>query len=176
MSTGCEFYGDALVELARGELEPGRAERVEAHLETCDACRAELAGVRAVRESPAPVPEGLDARLRAAVAERLDSGARGAERSTGSTPRPVAGSRPRSPWQGWRIWALPAAAAAALTLWVGGALVLPSDGGGPTETTALTAEYDPYGVWPTADGVVAGDVVLSELTVEELEALLEEMQ
>lgn len=176
MSTGCEFYGDALVELARGELEPGRAERVEAHLETCDACRAELAVIRAVRQSRAPVPEGLDARIRTAVAERLAVGARGADRATGSTPRPVAGSRSRSPWQGWRVWALPAAAAAALTLWVGGSLIVPDGSGPPATTTELTAEYDPYGVWPTADGVVAGDVVLSELTVEELEALLEEMQ
>ncbi|MGK7311399.1 MAG: anti-sigma factor family protein [Candidatus Longimicrobiales bacterium M2_2A_002] len=176
MSTGCECYGDALVDLVRGELEPGRAERVEAHLETCDACRAELAVVRAVRQSPAPVPDGLDARIRTAVAERLAVGARAAGGSIESTPRPVAGPRARSPWQRWRIWALPAAAAAALTLWVGGALVLPSDGAGPTATTEPTAGYDPYGVWPTADGVVAGDVVLSELTVEELEALLEEMQ
>lgn len=174
MSTGCEFYGDALVELARGELEPGRVERLEAHLETCDACRAELAVIRAVRQSPARVPQGLDARIRAAVADRVAVGPAG---STEPTQRPVAGSRSRSPWQGWRIWALPAAAAAALTLWVGGALVLPSDGNGPEGTTTeLPAEYDAYGVWPEADGVVAGDVVLSELTVEELEALLEEMQ
>ena len=172
MSTGCEFYGDALVELARGELEPGRVERVEAHLETCDACRAELAVIRAVRRSPARVPEGLDAGIRAAVADRMAPGPTG---STGPTQQPVAGSR--SPWQGWRIWVLPAAAAAALTLWVGGALVLPSGGSAPEGTTTeLATEYDAYGVWPEADGVVAGDVVLSELTVEELEALLEEMQ
>ncbi len=147
---------------------------MEAHLATCDACRTELAVIRAVRGSPARVPEGLDARIRTAVADRVAPGPTG---STEPTQQPVAGPWSRSPWRGWRIWALPAAAAAALTLWVGGALVLPSGGSAPEGTTTeQAAEYDAYGVWPEADGVVAGDVVLSELTVDELEALLEEMQ
>jgi len=48
MSTGCEFYGDALVELARGGLEPERVQRVEAHLAECEACRADLAVILAI--------------------------------------------------------------------------------------------------------------------------------
>ena len=179
MSTGCEFYGDALVDLARDELEPGRRERVQAHLATCGACRADLAVIRAVQGSPAPVPEGLDARIRRAVAERKADGAEpaadpGVESATG--PRPVVTQRSQSPWSGWKVWAVPAMAAAALTLWVGGTLVLPTGTPEPRQPTDLATEYDPYGVWPASDGVVAGEVVLSELTIEELEALLEELE
>ncbi len=166
MNTGCEFFSDALVALAAGTLEPERAERVEAHLATCDDCRSALAVIRAVRRAPAPVPEGLEARLREAV---RDDG------PAASAPG-IRLVRRSNPWRNWRPWALPAAVAAAVALWLGGGEVLAPEAptGEGTEMAELEAEY-PYGAWPGSNGVVAGDVVLSELSVEELETLLEEM-
>lgn len=164
MSTGCEFYADALVELARGDLERGRAERVEGHLAGCEACRDALAVIRAVRAVPAPVPEGLAVRIRDTI---RDGGAE-------ATPAPVRTTRARSP-RGWRPWVLPVAAVAALALWIGAAEILTPEPGSGTGSE-VTMEYDPYGAWPGSNGEVAGELVLSELSVEELEALLEEMQ
>ena len=69
---------------------------------------------------------------------------------------------------------LPVAAVAALALWIGAAEILSPEPGSGTGS-AVTMEYDPYGAWPGSSGVVAGEVVLSELSVEELEALLEEL-
>ena len=169
MSTGCEFYGDALVELARGGLEPERVQRVEAHLAECEACRADLAVIRAVESAPAAVPEGLQSRIREAVRG-------GAERSAPVADAPGVRTRRAPVWHGWRPWALPVAAAAALALWLGAAeLVGPGAESGASDVAVEAVEYDPYGAWPGSSGVVAGEVVLSELSVEELEALLEEL-
>lgn len=165
MSTGCEFYADALVELARGGLEPERAERVEAHMATCDACRAALAVVRRVQRAPAPVPAGLEARIQAAVRGPIPA-------AVGGPKAPVE----RTGWGGRRAWALPVAAAAGLALWLGaGALLAPGPRAAAGEDE-MAVEYEPYGTWPGSSGVVAGEVVLSELSLEELEALLEEMR
>ena len=168
MNTGCEFYSDALVDLAAGTLEPERAERVEAHLATCSDCRSALAVIQAVRRAPTPVPEELEARLRAAV------------RDDASAPAPaVRLERRQSPGPGWRWrpWALPAAVVAAVAVWLGGNRVLAPDApaADEAEMAEVDTEYPPYGAWPASNGMVAGDVVLSELSVEELEALLEEM-
>lgn len=176
MSTGCERYGDALAELAAGRPGGAGAGDVEEHLATCDACRGSLAVIRAVRGARVEIPEGLEARIRHAVRE---AGAPGTARP--ATPRPSAG-RPRRDvgWRPGRSWALPLAAAAALAaLWVGiGRGPAPGgDAGGENEVVDVIAEeYEPYGAVPAWDGVVAGDPLLSELSVEELERLLEEME
>lgn len=165
MSTGCGFYADALVDLAAGRLEAGRVEQIEAHLEACRDCRLALEVIREVQESPAPMPAGLEARIQAAV--RGDA--------TAAAPVILVQPRPRR-WRGWRPWALPLAAAAALALWLGGSELLSGPSGeSPATAEEVDADYEPYGAWPGSNGVVAGDLVLSELTVEELEALLEEM-
>lgn len=171
MNTGCEFYTDALVELARGDLETERADRVQAHLAECAECRKTLETIRRVKDAPAPMPAGLEARIRGAV--RGDALEPALPAGTPSV-RPVR-RRSRS---GWRAWALPLAAAAVLAVWLGADDLLAPAGGGSETPTVETqgAEYDPYGAWPASDVVVAGDLVLSELSVAELEALLEEMQ
>ena len=79
----------------------------------------------------------------------------------------------RRSWRDWRAWTLPLAAAAALAVWLGANELLAPDSAAPAVVDV--AEYEPYGAWPASDGIVAGDLVLSELSVEELEALLEEM-
>lgn len=166
MSTGCEFYADALVDLARGDLERERVERVEGHLAACEACRHALEVIRVVRASPAPVPAGLEARIRNAVRDG----------AVEETPAEVRTARPRSRRGWWRPWALPAAAVAALALWIGAAELLSPHAPDGATGSEVTIEYEPYGAWPGSNGEVAGELVLSELSVEELEALLEEMQ
>jgi anti-sigma factor RsiW len=165
MNTGCEFYSDALVALARGELGGERGRRVEAHLADCPDCRGALEAIRAVQSAPAPVPDGLEARIQAAVRAELE------EPEPGTAPA-LRVERPAR--RTWRPWALPAAAAAALVVWLGVSELAPPDDVPSGE--AAVAEYEPYGTWPATDGEVAGDLVLSELSVEELEALLEEME
>lgn len=168
MSTGCEFYEDALVDLAEGRLEAARVKRVESHLETCAECREALTVIRAVGAAPAPMPDGLEARIQAALQDTP---------ATERAPdRPPARMGSTSRWSGWQSWALPVAAAAAVALWIGGSQLMAPGPESGTATDMTAAEYDPYGAWPASDGEVAGDLVLSELSLEELEALLEEMQ
>ncbi|NIP78216.1 MAG: hypothetical protein GWM90_03045 [Gemmatimonadetes bacterium] len=167
MSTGCEFYADALADLAAGRLGPVEAGRVEAHLAVCSDCREALDVIRTLRAAPVDLPDRLEARIRRAVRA---GGAPAAGPADPGRHRNRKGLR-----HGWRPWALPLAAAAGLAAWLGvGQLVGPT--GVPEEELEVTAEYDPYGAWPASDGVVAGEPVLSDLSVEELEALLEELE
>ncbi|MBW3554917.1 MAG: zf-HC2 domain-containing protein [Gemmatimonadetes bacterium] len=166
MSTGCEFHADALADLAAGRLEADRAARVREHLATCAACREDLEVLTIVSRAEATPPEGLEDRIRAAAREVAQEG-------QGRTAPAVRARRPSR----WRPWALPLAAAAGLaTLWVG---VLgrdaDSDDRFEADALALAAEA-PFGAWPAAGPVVAGDPVLSELSTEDLERLLEEME
>ena len=109
--------------------------------------------------------------------------AAGAGRSTrtevaGSRAAPSAPARPwfSAPLRRWRPWALPVAAAAALALWLGANATFDTDTPGAGSGVEVVAEYDPFGAWPGTDGEVAGAPVLSDLSMEQLEALLEEME
>lgn len=174
MNQDCELHADALARYAAGQLDTGPTGRVEAHLSGCASCRESLAVIRAVRRSPLEPPPGLEARLQIAAREA----ARAPATST------AAGRARRSWWARvpqpsalWRPWALPLAAAATVAvLWLG---VTDGDRGPDPEARAgeaVEAEYEPFGAWPAADGMVAGDPLLGELSVEELELLLEEME
>jgi anti-sigma factor RsiW len=162
MTTACEFYADAVVERAAGVLDPERASWLDAHLASCAECAAALRTVSALHASPLPVPDGLEARLRTAV--RAAAGQPGDTRAA------------RGAFH-WRAWALPlAAAAAAGGVWIASEAFGPgSDGGGETPLVAFE-EYDPYGAWPAGGVFVAGQAALSELSTEELEHLLTEME
>jgi hypothetical protein len=46
----------------------------------------------------------------------------------------------------------------------------------PESALAAVGDFDPYGAWPAGGPVVAGAAALSELSEEELERLLEEME
>lgn len=184
MSMGCGFDGDLLADRAAGRLDPRRAREVDAHVATCGECRRSIEVIHAVRASTIQVPEGLEARIQEAV--RSAAGADALPESDS----PAVGHEPRSPhslrrrfgWSRSRAWALPVAAAAALAvLWLGlgqDRALTPGDGGGVEAAVEAmeAAEYEPYGAWPASDGVVAGDLVLSDLSVEELELLLEELE
>jgi anti-sigma factor RsiW len=165
MKTDCEFDHELLIEHAAGRLQASGVERVQRHLAECESCRADLVVLRAVQGARVEVPEGLERRIRNAVRDRANAPA---DVWTASPGR----GRSRIPRWSWRTWAVPLAAAAAL------AGVLLVGGNGPTSTPELatTEDYAPYGAWPGSDGVLAGDAVLSELSVDELERLLEEME
>ncbi len=168
MNMGCEFFADALLERAAGVLEPERSARLDAHLADCEECGEALRTIAALKAAPLEVPAGLEDRVRSAVREAA---------------RPVAPERaggvisPQRRWRGrWRPWAVPlAAAAAAVGIWLGVQAPDTSDVDQAPDLVAFE-EYDPYGDWP-ADGLfIADQPVLSELSVEELEYLLRELE
>jgi anti-sigma factor RsiW len=175
MSTGCEIYADALAERAVGRLAGEEARQLADHLAGCAECRRTLAAARAVRGARFPVPEGLEERIRAAAREELAARAP-AEPGGRAAPmielRKARSGRAMRRTPAW-AWGLPLAAAALATVWIG----LGGPDGGSVEPTVDVAseEVEPFGGWPGADGMVAGDPLLSELTVDELETLLEDM-
>jgi anti-sigma factor RsiW len=169
MSGGCEFYADALVERAAGTLDVERAARLDAHLAGCADCAAAWRAIRALKDAPLEVPANLEDRIRRAVRE--------AARPAGVAARDTARAEPRRAPARWRPWALPLAAAAALVgIWIG----LGGPGNGPAEAPDAALvwfdDYDPYGAWPAEGVIVAGDPLLSELSMEELEHLLQELE
>lgn len=181
MSTGCEFNDDRLVRYAADGVEPGERADVDRHLAACEACRAELAVISALRSAPPRPPLGLEARIRQAAWEELAASAEStAEPAHAATPHAGrragrGGGRRRRLAERWTPWVLPLAAAAAVAaLWLG--VEGPWSGGTGEAEVVLAESYEPYGAWPAADGMVAGDPVLSDLTVEDLERLLEEMR
>jgi anti-sigma factor RsiW len=175
MSTGCEVYAEALAERAVGRLAGEGARQLADHLAGCAECRRTLATARAVRGARVPVPEGLEERIRAAAREELATRAP-AEPKRRPAPtielRKARSGRVMRRTPAW-AWGLPLAAAALATVWIG----LGGPDGGSVEPTVDVAseEVEPFGGWPGADGMVAGDPLLSELTVDELETLLEDM-
>jgi hypothetical protein len=124
----CERYRDALTDVAAGAPAAGA---VEAHLATCETCRAEL---EALRRALAAADEELGGLAAAEPSPELAVRIR----------RAVADSEPSPAWRfGW-LW--PAAAAAAtllvaLAVWVGRTPVLPRDSRPPgPEGSAIAAE------------------------------------
>lgn len=178
MRTGCEFYADGLVEHAAGVLDDQRAARIAEHLDGCAECRDTLRAIRTLRAEPLEVPADLETRIRSAVrqAAGLPPVAVEPEVAAEVETAPAASRRRPAPAVAqWRSWALPLAAAAALVgIWfgVGAPGTDPSSG---ESTLAALNEYEPFGAWPADGLIVAGDPLLSELSVEELEALLREM-
>jgi len=156
---------DLLPELAAGRLDDEAARRVEAHVEDCPECAAELDVLWALDGARPVVPAGLEDRVRAAVHEEMRQAA-----------APVIRLEPRRRSWIWSPWV--AAAAAAVVAVLGGTLVL---GGGdeplPAETEILALETEaPYGSLPGTSGDLAGVAMLDDLSEEELEQLLVELE
>jgi anti-sigma factor RsiW len=172
MNRGCEFHADALIERAAGALDEARGEHLDAHLAECPECAASLETIAALQAAPLEIPAGLQPRIRAAVAEAARPGIRTTEAAEAAAP----GAPRRRARAHWRPWAVPLAAAAALVvLWIGVGL---PDGNGTLADASLAVfeDYDPYGAWPAEGLIIAGEPLLSELSVAELERLLEEME
>ncbi len=167
MNERCGHYEEALIEHGAGRLRGPTGRELEAHLAECDACRADLAVIRSVRRTAVRVPDGLEARVRAAV--RDATGRAPTRQPVSEGPSRVRRLRSRVDW---RAWAVPLAAAAMLAA----VLVVGRDEAPGIAESDTIVEYDLYGALPGSDGFLAGEAVLSELSVEELERLLEEME
>ena len=163
MTTDCDRWEDALIGMAAGRPDPALAAGVRAHLEGCARCREELDLLRRVATAATTPPPGLEARIRDAVRGAAAPGRLAIEHR-----------RPRRP--DWRRVAFPLAAAAAIALlWIGLPGVPVTDPRPEPAEVTLAADLELYGTWPAAGEEVAGAPVLSDLSDEALEALLEEM-
>lgn len=158
----CEAVRDLLPLRASGRLDDVRARAVGDHLDGCGDCRAELAVLRAVAATTPVAPAGLEARVLTGLAvpqtpvrTRLASGRR---RWVGLAPAPLAAA---------------ATFAAAL---LGGVLLYDRLDVPPAAPPVV--EVDATLAWAAGAGdpLVQGATTLAELTDEELEQLLTEME
>ena len=145
----CDAVRDLLPALVRGELRPQERADAEAHVQACADCREELGVVRLVQSALAPLPASLEARVLLAV-----------------RAAPLAQRRAVS---GKRL-ALAAAIAAAV---IGGSAVfiaLTQRTGGP-----LVRDASQFSWAAAEDPMLHGQSQLQELTEEELEIVLAEL-
>ena len=156
MSVGsCESVRDALPLVLAGRPAGVPAGAVEAHLAACDECRAEARVLELLRRHPMGVPAGLERRIAGAVRQRAGRGGTGV-----------------------RPYALAAGVAAAF---VAGALLLRERPERAGEPAAAEPDAGPPAVpalWP-ADGTTGASAALArldELSVEQLESLLAELE
>ncbi|HEU4648491.1 MAG TPA: zf-HC2 domain-containing protein [Gemmatimonadales bacterium] len=152
----CDRVRDLLPDYAAGRLEPATVAAVEAHLRSCDECRGESAIIGLLARHPAPLPGGLEARVLAATA-----------------PRRRVPYVPAS--------ALLAASVAAALL--GGVTILRHTRGpeaAPPAAGAAAAGVDGRGLMmrlpgSADDGLAAGSASLDDLSEDELQSLLKEL-
>jgi anti-sigma factor RsiW len=152
----CETVQDLLPAYVRTELPPAEAAAVASHVGTCSNCAEEASVVRLVYAAQTPVPAGLEARVLLAV------------------HRPAPG----------RVWASVrlAAAAAVAAVVVGGSLViqrvvlLDSSVAAPAIVTLDANDASTFS-WAAAENPwLHGSSALQQLSVEELELLLAELE
>ena len=122
-------------------------EAVEGHLTECRECRAELELAQSILASRPLVPDGLLAKITAAVA---------AERRTHARP--------------W--WGISAAAVAALALGIG---LSSQRAEVPLDVPGFAYEAEEGDVWLSDDGLVAGAPLFDGLSDEALLTLLDEI-
>ncbi len=144
----CEYVRDVYADALHGNADAGTATAVRAHLAGCADCRAEAAVIEAVFAAPVHVPAGLHERVMKEVAI--------APRASRAAPRRVV---------------MAATVAAAL---IGGALLFDSM---RSPDVAPVAQQDGgLGVVTVEAAMVSGTGSLQDLTVEELEQLLGEIE
>jgi anti-sigma factor RsiW len=158
MSTvSCGNVQDLLPEHARGVLEPALAASLDAHLESCGACSTESALVSLLARHPAMPTTALEARIIGAV-------------------RTAPARRPQ-PWIA-RHAALAAALAGALLtggLWLRQVTPDPAAERQPQVSLVEEAVLNGALTWIT-EPVLSGGPALHELSMDELEALLMELE
>lgn len=153
--TGCDWVRDRLPDRLHGRLDDAAVARLERHLATCEECRSE-AGLLEQLRATAPVPGGLEGRVRAAVRE--------ADRPARILRFPVR-----------RNLALAATVVFALVT----ATVVTQRGGEPDPASlAFTDAPDGAGlIWSAWDEpLLAGGAGLHALSEEELERVLLELE
>lgn len=165
---GCEEIQELLPEWMAGVLDNTQEEAVAQHLSGCAACQKEEALLRGILNSRPQAPKGLEARIQARVRQEFHGGSIRLERG-------VSAVRSRR-WRRWTpTWALSAAALAVVSLGIG---VLWNGQSTDVSTDPLeVAVQEPLPeAWLWDDGVVAGGPVYDDLTDEELQALIEELE
>lgn len=152
----CESVKDLLPLLVRGQLLPQEAGAVESHVGHCADCAEENSLVQVVAQAVPAVPAGLEARVLDAARKR----------------RPA----PSTWWAPGRL----AAAATVAAAVIGGALVLERMGYDitPDALPGFLAldDMSPAFSWATLDDpLLSGGSTLQELSLEELELVLAEL-
>lgn len=161
MADPCVALRDRLPELVSDVLPPLEAAMLEEHLGSCHECLAERRILESARSGKAPAPPHLTARVLA----QLDRPAPAAARTS---------PRVSSSW--WHGRALLAAAGLVAVILAG--VILRGEGAVPLEELLAneSVETPELGALPGGEGLMAGAPVLAELTEEELEVLLEELE
>jgi len=137
---------DRLPEFVADRLSGPEAGQVRAHLEQCADCRDEIAVIRALRADQVAYPAGLEERVRSAVRA--------------------------GPAQRWRMGRVAIAAGLVFTLATAGVVARQGAGPSPEDPEALAPPP-----WPSADEpLMRGGPALNQLSLDELESLLEELE
>lgn len=155
MNDRCEEVRARLPELAAGSLRGEGTAWLEAHLWACESCAAELRLVRALGAHEVALPAGLETRVRSALDEAR---------------RP----RRRLPVARLAMAATVAFALITATLLAGG-----DDAGenGPDAPAGTQEGLVEAPAWPAVDEpLMRGGPALYQLSVEELEMLLQELE
>lgn len=148
MDPRCAQVQEDLPDFVAGRLAAAPSECVQAHLDTCDDCRAESELVALLFDARPAMPAGLTERIQARVRTRRAMLIR--------------------PW-----WGLAAAGLAAVALGIG--VSSRSEPAGDT-VPAYVADLDgSLSPWVSDDGLIAGAPALDGLSDEALMTLLEEM-
>lgn len=167
----CQETRDLLPELTAGALPPDVAEEVREHLAGCTACAEEARAVGILLAARPEVPEGLAERIQGAL--RTELGA--------STPSEISKVPEKRivPLRHRRLapaWALSAAAVVVLSLGIGivwDGESIPDVGSDPVQ---VVMEEELPESWLWDDGMVAGGPVYDDLSDEDLEALIQELE
>jgi hypothetical protein len=148
----CEQVRDLQPDLVSDRLDPVAAAAVRTHVQSCADCRAELEIAELIAQSRVPVPGGLEARVLTA-----------------------AGGRRTTRWSNLR-YAVAASIAVAV---IGGSVVLSplltSSNTSPAVIDSALPETGGPGWFGVQDAFVTGASSLRDLSVEELEKLLVEI-
>ncbi|HUF50316.1 MAG TPA: zf-HC2 domain-containing protein [Longimicrobiales bacterium] len=147
----CDTMRDLIPALVRGELLSHETAQAERHLDACAECRDELALVQLMQDSLAPVPAGLEARVLMAV------------RAAPLSPRRWAPAR----------LAMAATLAAAV---LGGSVIFERIYQRETPSVAVIEAASELSWAAAEDPMLHGGSQLHELSIEELEILLAELE
>jgi hypothetical protein len=149
----CEYVRDVYPEVLNGSAQPVIVQSVRAHIASCDDCRAEIAIIEAIHARPMRVPDGLHDRVMQSASQRP------------------------SRWQFSRNDMLMAATLAAAL--IGGSVLMRRPE--PRPTTVATPAADEtatrsLGAVNVEDAMLSGKASLDDLSVEQLEKLLQEVE